>query len=86
MVTFLDVIGNIGGFNDAVWLFFSIFLTTYSSLMFMRSVAKKSPFRSSKTSSQDQVQMFRRSKSKKTFVTSDSIGQINKTLSKDDLM
>ena len=48
LVTLLDIIGNIGGFNDAIWLCFSTFLSSYSSLMYMRSVSKKIQFSSSK--------------------------------------
>ena len=48
LVTFLEVIGNIGGFNDAVWLFASPFFGMYSSLMYMRSVTNTIPFSSKK--------------------------------------
>ena len=49
IMTFLDVIGNVGGFNDAVWLFASFFLGPYSSLMYTRSIASKTPFTSKKS-------------------------------------
>ena len=42
-MTLLDVAGNVGGFNDAMWLLINLFMVTYSSIMYMRSVAHKSP-------------------------------------------
>ena len=42
-MTLLDVAGNVGGFNDAMWLLINLFMVTYSSIMYMRSVANKSP-------------------------------------------
>ena len=49
IVTFLDVVGNIGGFNDAIWLAVSGIFGTYSSLMFMRSITQKTSFSSRKS-------------------------------------
>ena len=43
VVTALDVVGNVGGFNDAIYLFISMFMSTYSSLMYMRSVTNNTP-------------------------------------------
>ena len=42
-MTLLDVAGNIGGFNDALWLIINFFMATYSSLMFMKSVTHNTP-------------------------------------------
>ena len=42
-MTLLDVAGNVGGFNDALWLIINFFMATYSSLMFMKSVTKNTP-------------------------------------------
>ena len=39
----LDVVGNVGGFNDALWLIINFFMATYSSLMFMKSVTQDTP-------------------------------------------
>ena len=39
----LDVAGNVGGFNDALWLIINFFMATYSSLMFMKSVTQDTP-------------------------------------------
>ena len=42
-MTLLDVAGNVGGFNDALWLIINFFMATYSSLMFMKSVTQDTP-------------------------------------------
>ena len=42
-MTLLDVAGNVGGFNDAIWLLINFFMASYSSLMFMRSVTQNAP-------------------------------------------
>ena len=47
LVSFLDLIGNIGGFSDAIWLIISTFMSSYSALMFMQSITKKIPFTTS---------------------------------------
>ena len=51
IVTLLDLLGNIGGFNDAIWLLVSFFMGTYSSLMFMRSVTESTPISSAHSTS-----------------------------------
>ena len=43
IMTLLDVAGNVGGLNDAMWLLVNFFMVTYSSIMYMRSVAHESP-------------------------------------------
>ena len=43
VVTALDVVGNVGGFNDAIHFIISIFMSSYSSLMYMRSVTNSTP-------------------------------------------
>ena len=42
-MTLLDVAGNVGGFNDALWLIINFFMATYSSLMFMKSITHNTP-------------------------------------------
>ena len=42
-MTLLDVAGNVGGFNDALWLIINFFMATYSSIMFMKSVTQDTP-------------------------------------------
>ena len=45
--TFLDLLGDFGGFNDALFFFGGIFLASYSSRMFMSSIAAELPIKSS---------------------------------------
>ena len=52
LVTLLEVVGNIGGFNDAIWLIASSIFCSYSSMMYMRSITNTMPFSSKKDRAQ----------------------------------
>ena len=41
--TLLDLLGDFGGFNDALFFFGRIFLASYSSRMFISSIATELP-------------------------------------------
>ena len=44
IVSFLDYLGTVGGFYDAIWLTISFFMGTFSSLMFMRAITNNHPY------------------------------------------
>ena len=41
--TFMDLLGDFGGFNDALFFFGTLLFTAYSSKMFMASIATELP-------------------------------------------
>ena len=45
VTSFLDVVGNVGGFNDAVYITMSLLISFYSSQMYMQSLTNGSPVR-----------------------------------------
>ena len=84
LVTFLEVIGNVGGFNDAVWLLFSSFLSSYSAIMYMRSISMTTLLRSSKREKRLQLEHSKRNLKQKTkeLPTADAISTIDSVQSK----
>ena len=46
--TFMDLLGDFGGFNDALFFFGGILLVSYSSKIYMASIAAELPTKSSK--------------------------------------
>ena len=46
--SFMDVLGDFGGFNDALFFFGSLSLASYSSKIYQASIAAELPTKSSK--------------------------------------
>ena len=48
--TFMEMLGDFGGFNDGIMLFPAILMSIYSNKMFLQSLFSKLPVKSKKTS------------------------------------
>ena len=75
VMSLLDVVGNVGGFNDALWLLINFFMASYSSLMFMRSVTQNTPI--DLTSKKDTEHERKQAR---------GVGTLHETLSRTDML